>query len=119
MEVGRWKLEWHFSATVDIGSVVVEHDDTWDAEEERIAWFVACGCSCQHANKKTPCHRLFTADEYRTMRGDCRELTQDELDLVIMGQLSALTQSDATTQKQKASNTERVCSSTQCISICN
>lgn len=93
-------------------SVVVEIDDADDAEERRIARFMAGGCSCKLANGE-PCHKSFSPLTYRAMRDECRALTHDELDLVVMGQLRALTQNDDTTQKTRATNVTRERSSTQ------
>ena len=81
-------------------------------EERKIARFVAHGCTCKHGKGKTPCHTHFTASQYRHQRDECRELTRDELDLVVIGQLQALTKRDSLTQKEKATNTERLQTST-------
>ena len=97
---------------LDLGSVVVEVDETDDAEEHRIARYTANGCSCKLDNGR-PCHATFTPAQYRAMHDECRELTHDQLDLIIKGQLRALTQHDEITQKSKAKNTERIRSSTQ------
>ena len=78
---------------------MVEIDESDDQEEARIARYLAGGCSCQHGPKSTPCHKLFSAAQYREMRDECRELSRDELDLVVMGQLRALTLRDPVTQR--------------------
>ena len=31
---------------LDIGDMIVEHDETNDEEQRRIAWFLTSGCSC-------------------------------------------------------------------------
>ena len=100
------------SGTLDLGPVVIDHDDSCDVEERKIARFVAHGCTCKHGKGKTPCHTQFTASQYRHQRDECQELTRDELDLVVMGQLQALTKRDSLTQKEKATNTERLQTST-------
>ena len=97
---------------LDLGSEIVECDDTMDAEEGRIARFVAGGCFCQ-LSKGKPCHSRFSPAEIRALRDECRELTRDELDLAVMGQLRALTQRDEMTQKTRATNTPRARTSTQ------
>ena len=99
---------------LDLGSVVVEVDETDDAEEHRIAQYTANGCSCELDNGR-PCYTTFTPAQYRAMRDECRELTLDQLDLIIKGQLRALTQHDDITQKSKARNTERIRSTQFCI----
>ena len=100
------------SGTHDLGPVVINHDDSCDVEERKIARFVAHGCTGKHGKGKTPRHTQFTASQYRHQRDECRELTRDELDLVVMGQLQALTKRDSLTQKEKATNTERLQTST-------
>ena len=97
------------SGTLDLGPVEIDHGDV---EDGIIASFVASGCTCKHGKGKTPCHTQFTATQYRHSRDECRDLTRDELDLVVMGQLQALTKRDTLTQKERATNAERVQTST-------
>ena len=85
--------------------------DDGDVEVGRIARFLAAGCSCKLANGG-PCCKIFSPAQYRSQRDECRELTHDELDLVVMGELRALTQRDPVTQMTKRPNAERVRSST-------
>ncbi|MCG8626936.1 MAG: hypothetical protein MJE68_33670, partial [Proteobacteria bacterium] len=47
------------------------------------------GCRCKR-NKGKPCSSLFSRDHYDSMRMQCRELSRDELDLVLLGQIAAL-----------------------------
>lgn len=69
------------SGILDLG---VEYNDIRDEEERNI---IPGGCSCRHGKGKTPCHKLFSAFQYRVMRDKCREPTQDKLDLGYMGAL--------------------------------
>ena len=94
---------------LDLGSVVVEVDQSHNAEEQR---YMTNGCSCKLASGH-PCHATFTPTQYRAMRDEFRELTYDQLDLIIKGQLRVLAQHDDTTQKSKARNTDCIRSSTQ------
>ena len=89
------------SGEVELGAIVVDVDidEAWDDEERKIARYVACGCSCKHGPHNTPCHKLFAATEYRAMRDECRELSRDELDLVVMGELRGMTMRDGLTQR--------------------
>ena len=84
---------------VDLGTVVVDVDEAWDDEERKVAQFVARGCSCNHCPNHTPCHSLFSPTQYSEMRDECQELTTGEFDLVVMGELRALTLSDDRTQR--------------------
>lgn len=97
------------SGTLDLGPVEIDHGDV---EDGIIASFVASGCTCKYGKGKTPCHTQFTATQYRHSRDECRVLTRDELDLVVMGQLQALTKRDTLTQKERATNAERIQTST-------
>ena len=87
-------------------AVVVENDDSVDAGERRVARFLQEGCRCQlHAGN--PCSSLFTAADLLAARDECRQLTREQRDMVVMSQLRALCQRDQHTQKVKAKNTQR------------
>ena len=91
---------------LDIGTVVVENDDSSDAEERRIARFMSEGCKCK-LNGRNACITRFTASQLSAARDECRQLTHDQLDMVVMGQLRSLSQADTVTQKTKAKNSRR------------
>ena len=84
---------------VELEAIVVDTDETFDGEERRVARYAANGCSCNLGANGSPCHQLFSATQYREMRDECRELSREELDLVVMGELCALTLRDRTTQR--------------------
>ena len=77
---------------LDIGDIVVEHGEI-EEEEGRIACFLAGGCSCK-LHDGTPCCTQFTASMLQEARAECRQLSREQLDLVVMGQLRALCQRD-------------------------
>ena len=56
-------------------------------EDKRVTEFCTNGCGCTLVHKG-PCSSQFSIDHYKTMRADCAELTWDELNMVIMGQVS-------------------------------
>ena len=85
------------SGEIELGGIVVDVDDVWDREKERVEAFVLCGCSCKYGPEGSPCHSLFSATQYVEMRNECRELSRDELDMVITGELRALTFCDTIT----------------------
>ena len=87
----------------------MEVDDDHDAEERRVARFLP---NCQ-LRDGTPCSSAFSAPQLQAARDECHQLTRDQLDMVVMGQLRALCQSDSLTQKTKAKNTARQCTNTQ------
>ena len=74
---------------LDIGDMTVEHDDTNDEEHKRIAWFLTSGCSCKLLDD-IPCSTQFTALILQEARDECRQLTREQLDMVVMCQLRAL-----------------------------
>ena len=91
---------------LDIGGVIIENDDSSDAEEGRIDRFRSDGCKCQLSGGD-PCHTLFTATQIQAARDKCHQLTHDQLDMVVMGQLRSSCRSDRVTLKSKANNTVR------------
>ena len=84
---------------VDLGAIVIDVDEAWDGEERKVAQFVAGCCSCNLGPNHAPCHSLFSPTQYSEMRDECRELMRGELDLVVMGDLRALTLRDDSTQR--------------------
>ena len=84
------------SGDVEFGAIVLDTNQTYDDEEEKVASFVAGGCSCRLGLGNSPCHKLFSACEYCEMCDEFRKLSREELDLVIMGELRALTVRDLT-----------------------
>ena len=62
-----------------------------DEEEERATTeFVRNGFGCRMGNKG-PCSALFSRENYRAMRADAAALSWNELNMVLIGQVMALT----------------------------
>ena len=62
-----------------------------EAEETQCVHnFLSSGCGCTLHNGR-PCSGLFTIDYYLDFRGQCKEITKTELDMALIGQLSAFT----------------------------
>ena len=97
---------------LDIGDLSVEHDEIDDEEQRRIARFLAGGCSCKLLDG-TPCSSQLSTSMLKRTRNECRQLTREQIDMVVMGQLCELCQSDPLTQKSKTRNSERKLTSTQ------
>ena len=57
-------------------------------EEQLVTQFAMAGCGC---NKK--CSSQFSADYFRDMRAQCYDLSHSDLDMVLLGQLLASTNS--------------------------
>ena len=51
--------------------------------------FADSGCTCDLGPNKSPCCSSFTADHYLSLRCAFAEMTHDELDLFMMGQIMA------------------------------
>lgn len=59
------------------------------AEEAIIQHFSKNGCACNLRPNKSPCCQGITFEHYRSLRCQMSELTNDELDLVVIGQVMA------------------------------
>ena len=57
--------------------------------DPKLTSFLNKGCGCKR-NRGQPCFAAFSREQYETSRMQCAELSRDELDLVILGQLAAL-----------------------------
>ena len=51
------------------------------------------GCKCEPSPKKTPSCQQFLVEYYREMRGCYLELRREEKDVLLMGQITAMTNS--------------------------
>ena len=58
-------------------------------EEELIQKFAQDGCKCDFGSNKSPCCTTISLEHFRSVRCQMAELTNDELDLVVMGQVMA------------------------------
>ena len=59
-------------------------------EQQKIDSFMEKYCGCTNGPKKSPCSKFFPREVVASSRDNCAQLRTRELDLVIMGQLSAL-----------------------------
>jgi len=57
-----------------------------ESEARAITAFLEVGCQCESL-----CYDFFSRSHYELVRSQCSELTHESLDLVVMGQLMALT----------------------------
>lgn len=73
-------------------TVLISSDpDCLEIEEQHCAQsFVSSGCGCSLFSGK-PCSKQLHIDYFLEFRAQCSELTRAELDLVLLGQLSAFT----------------------------
>ena len=85
----------------------VETRLTDDQEERCIREFVDKGCGCDYGPNKSQCSLIFPADHYRGLRATFAELSHDELDLLVTGQIMAHTFQSAALVGHHSSNTER------------
>ena len=70
-------------------SCPIDRRDLDEAEEQLIQQFAQDGCKCDLGTNKSPCCTTITVDYFRSVRCQMLELTHDELDLVVMGQVMA------------------------------
>ena len=61
--------------------------------DEKLDAFLAKGCGCK-LDRGKECYLLFSEDYLYTKRVECSALSREGLDMVILGQIMAFTQSD-------------------------
>jgi len=71
------------------------------AEEQSIEQFFSGSCECKLGPGNTPCSRSISMEHYMNIRAQMRELTHDQLDLVVMSQLMMNTESGTSTHRNK------------------
>lgn len=89
-------------------------------EQHCVKEFSLRGCSCDFSSSKSSCCRLFSADHYESLRTSFAEMSHDELDLFIMGQVMAHTFVSSTVLSHSRKSTyghffhqgQRVCQTT-------
>ena len=60
-----------------------------EVEEQLTQQFAQDGCKCDFGSNKSPCCTTISLEHFRSMRCQMAELTHDELDLVVLGQVMA------------------------------
>ena len=75
--------------------VVCEPTDSDKQEAEMVEQFMSRGCGCQYF-KGRPCSLHYSLDYVLTVRANCTQVPRNELDLVILGQVMAFTNSSET-----------------------
>ena len=74
-----------YSSAVNIVTTGLPTDEL---EHELVAQFMTSGCGCTKA-RGTQCCNQFTREYVTSARETCAELTHSELDMAILGQLAA------------------------------
>ena len=69
-----------------------------NTEQGYLDWFSSQGCSCTLGPSNSPCYAQFSRDYYATMREDCAQLTREEKDVLIMGQIMAMSNTSPLTK---------------------
>ena len=88
---------------LDVMTVPIDQRDLDVTEEQLVQEFVRDGCKCDLGPSRTPCSSSITMDHLRAVRCQMADLTHDELDLVVMGQVMAGCFSSETFRKQERS----------------
>lgn len=68
--------------------------------DPQLTAFLVSGCGCKQDQGK-PCFQSFPREHYESLRMQCAELTRNDLDLILFGQLSALLSTTASTQSHR------------------
>ncbi len=94
------------SEVCEVAAVMRELDDK---ESDLVKQFVSRGCStsCDFGPKKTPCSMLFPVEHYQCLRATFAEMSSDELDLFVMGQIMAHCHQSTTLQGHHSSSPEQ------------
>ena len=64
------------------------------SEQNVVEEFLAVGCCCRKGLNNTSCSSLFSTEDMSTFRSSCAELSKQELDMIVIGQIVAFTNSD-------------------------
>ena len=88
---------------VDVASVPIDRRELDVMEEQLIQEFAREGCKCDLGPDRSPCSTSISVDHFRSVRCQMADLTHDELDLVVMGQVMAGCFSATTFRKQERS----------------
>ena len=75
--------------TVPVLDIQPNRDNLEREESVLVQRFLSEGCGCDLAN--VSCSSIFTAESLESYRSQCKELSRAELDMAILGQLSAST----------------------------
>ena len=68
-----------------------ENEDPQQANEDECTKFVRDTCGCKLLEGDQPCSSLFTAEYYRDVRAQAAFLTNEQLDMAILGSIMATT----------------------------
>ena len=79
-------------STPRISNVSIEVKTSVDdiSEQDKVTSFVSKGCGCTLGPNKEQCFTLLNKALIMRSKGNCHELTHDELDLVVMAKICAL-----------------------------
>ena len=74
---------------LDVSSIPTDQSTLDEAEETLIQEFVRVGCKCDLGPNQQPSSTTITMEHFRSVRCQMAELSCDELDLVVVGQVMA------------------------------
>ena len=85
----------------DVADTSIPHNDIptpqdSTTEDSTLDAFLTEGCKCRLA-ANGQCCSLFPREHYTSMRNNCAEMNRTELDMAVLGQLSAFTNSSSNT----------------------
>ena len=70
-----------------------------EREEQFVSEFVSSGCGCSKIKGK-PCKEQFPLDHVKAVRSSCAELTHEQLDMLLFGQVLSFMDNSFTTHKE-------------------
>ena len=91
------------SGVCEVTAVMREMDEK---ENDLVKDFASRSCGCDFGPKKTPCSMLFPVEHYQSLRATFAEMSHDELDLFVMGQIMAHCYQSTTLQGHHSSSPE-------------
>ena len=91
--------------TVPVTDVCPNRENLEREEAVMVEKFLSDGCGCDLVNGG--CSSTFTADSLESYRRECSELTRAELDITLLGQLVAFTNSSTHCAHYKGSSSSR------------
>ena len=86
---------------LDVVSLSIDQRELDATEERLIQEFTRDGCKCDLGPNHSPCCTSIKAEHFRSVRCQLAELTHDELDFVVMGQVMAGCFTEETFRRQE------------------
>ena len=92
LSIGTTEEEVHQLPNSIVSNESVDIESSFDDQEEKTAVerFIVETCKCQTGPGKTACSSQLSRETVELTKNNCRQVTREQLDLVIMAQVNAL-----------------------------